>query len=287
MRLAVLADIHGNLPALEAVLADLHPFCLNGVIVAGDIVSGPHPEGSLRRLLERNARMILGNSDMYLLKLHRGSAPNGWFTSHQWAFTRWVYSHLGPESMRILCSLPEQCTVSIPGTTPIRVVHGSPNRSNENLFKGPDPLDLDAAFQLIPEAALICGHSHLAWQERRGGRLAFNPGAVSAAFDGDRAAHYALLEWRSGQWMAELRRVSYDLRQVTAAFQESGLLKEGGAMARATLLSIESGQNFVVDFLQYVHARAFQAGVSASGCFPDEIWDQAEETYDWNKAIIQ
>ena len=131
MCLAILADIHANLPALEAVLADARKNCVDGFIVAGDHINGgPHPNetmGALRSL--ENCWMIRGNTDDYLSKLGNGTAPVGWRTSHQWAATRWSYQHLEKDHLNFVAALPGQGVVRWRDTAPIRVVHGTPASS--------------------------------------------------------------------------------------------------------------------------------------------------------------
>jgi predicted phosphodiesterase len=89
MRLAVLSDTHGNLPALEAVLADVRQFAVDGVIVAGDLTGGPHPNETIALLRALNGWLIRGNSDANLLQLAAGEAPEDWYTSRQFALLRW------------------------------------------------------------------------------------------------------------------------------------------------------------------------------------------------------
>ena len=78
MRLAIMSDIHGNLPALKAVLQELQRYDIHGIIVAGDFTGGPHPAETLHLLRTLDARMIRGNGDTYLLRYSNGSAPIAW-----------------------------------------------------------------------------------------------------------------------------------------------------------------------------------------------------------------
>ncbi|RPJ41082.1 MAG: metallophosphoesterase, partial [Chloroflexi bacterium] len=88
-RLAVLADIHGNLPALEAVLADLEqsgPF--DGILVLGDLICGPDQQAVLRRLVDLDVVMIQGNNENALVQMAAGTAPDYFYTSRQFALRR-------------------------------------------------------------------------------------------------------------------------------------------------------------------------------------------------------
>ncbi len=272
------------MPALEAVLSDLEQFDVDGIIVAGDMIPGPNPSEVVHRLHDLGSWMILGNNENYLLRLHSGAAPDWWYTSHQWAFSRWIHENLDEPSQLVICSLPEQRVIDLPGTDSIRVVHGSPNGLDENLHLGTNPVPINDAFEQVSEPVLICGHSHIPWQVRRNGRLALNPGAICPPLNGDLGAQYALLEWSESHWKTEHRLVKYDTRLVRTSFLEGGLLEAGGALARACLLTVETGQNVVMDFLHYAYNQADEAGYPGCEFVPDDIWDQAAETFNWEKA---
>ena len=94
MRLAVLADVHGNLPALEAVLDDMHRHIVEGIIVAGDHIALPHANETIRLLRSLGSWMIRGNSDDNLLRYDAGDTPEAWRTSRQFGLLRWAHRHL-------------------------------------------------------------------------------------------------------------------------------------------------------------------------------------------------
>ena len=283
MRIAVLADIHGSLPSLEAVLHEIHNQPVDGLLVAGDMTCGPNSTGVLRRLQAENAWMVLGNNEGYLLRFDSGQAPDWWFTSHQWALNRWVYQTMDQTSLALLRSLPEQLVINLPGTAPIRMFHGSLRNTGELLDPILHPAPLADAFARSSEAVLICGHSHLPWQVRRDGRLAFNPGAVLFPCNGDLSAQYAILTWTKAGWEVEHHSVPYDRSLVRAAFEASGLLHAGGSLARAFLLSIETGRDVAMDFLTYAYRKAAEAGYPDCEYVPDGIWDAAAESFNWTR----
>ena len=285
MRLAVLADIHGSMPALEAVLNNLRQSHPDGTIVAGDMVGGPNSAEVVHRLQSLECWMIRGNNENYLLRFDSGEAPAWWYTSHQWAFSRWVYEHADKVMLSIIRGLPEQQVIAIPGTDPIRVVHGSPRDPNEHLYPGYEATPLEIALEQTCEPVLVCGHTHIPWQERKDSQLAFNPGAVCSPLNGDKGAQYALLDWRNGRWELEHRSVEYDFTLIQKAYQESGLLEKGGAFARAVLLDIQNGSNVTMEFLSYAFQKAAQAGFPDCEYIPDKVWDRAAETFDWKEEI--
>jgi predicted phosphodiesterase len=306
MRLAVLADTHGNLPALEAVLADIRQQSVDGIIVAGDFTTGgPHQLETINLLRSLGSWMIRGNSEGYLLAYDAGDVPDGWRASKQWASVRWSYLRLNRETLDFIAALPKQRVVALDGAAPIRVVHGSPRSPSEHLFPDRDPVSLDAfrkaglllpgrdpakldrALAQVEEPVLVCGHSHIPWKQEQAGRLALNPGSVGAPINGDVRAQYALLTWQNGRWQAEHQAIAYDLERIRAAFSESGLLEEGGAFARAWLLHVEMGQNVSGRFVSYAYGLAAEAGYEGSSVVPDSIWEQAIVTFDWEGVAQQ
>jgi putative phosphoesterase len=285
MRLAVIADAHGSLPSLEAVLQEIHALSVDGLLVAGDMTCGPNSIEVLQRLKAEHAYMVLGNNEGYLLSFDSGQAPDWWHTSRQWAFNRWVYRTIDRASLDLLCSLPEQLVIDLPGTAPIRMFHGSPRSTNEHLYPGFHPEPLENAFARTIEPVLVCGHTHIPWCECRDDRLALNPGAVLFPCDGNLNAQYAILTWTTTGWEVEHRSVAYDHSLVRKAFTDTGLLQEGGAFALSFLLAIETGQDVTIKFLSHAYHKAAEAGHPDCEYVPDDIWDAATESFDWERYL--
>ncbi len=281
MRLAVLADIHGNLPALEAVLEDMRRYGPDGIFVAGDLaLGGPQPNEVIRRLRSLGAWIIRGNGDNDLIRYAAGDAPPAWHTHLQFGVLRWTHHIIDQDTLAFLKGLPDQTVVEVPGTAPIRVVHGSPRNPSESIVPDEAPLTLDLALAQAPEPVLVCGHTHIPWQVERDGRLALNPGAVSSPLNGHVGAQYALLTWQGDRWQAEHYAIRYDLGRL----RENGALEEGGALMRAFLLGMETGRNIGRDFLTYARGLAAAAGFEGCDAVPDEVWEREAATFDWEGA---
>lgn len=191
MRLAVLSDIHGHLPALEAVLADVQQYEVDGFIIAGDLTGGPQTMETLHLLRSPNTWIIRGNSDINMLRYAANDVPDTWHSSQQYALLRWGYQHLNEEALEFIRALPEQRVVQINGADSIRIVHGSPRDPYEGINPDPDPYLLDLALAQTTEPVLVCGHDHVPWKRERDGRLVLNPGAVCGSLNGDIRAQYA------------------------------------------------------------------------------------------------
>jgi len=273
------------------------PYEVQHLVVAGDLVGGPQPNEVVRLLQSCDARMIIGNTDRALLDYRAGSVPEAWRTCKQFALLRWSAEHVDAGTLDLLRALPEQRVIDIPGTVPIRVVHGSPRDIGEQIFPLRDPEVLAAALGQIDEPVLVCGHTHEPWVVAHGGRLALNPGAVCGPLDGFVGAQWALLTWHGRRWQVELRGVRYDLEDVRTAFRHSGLLADGGVLARGFLLCLETGRNVWGDFLTFARELAQSGGLLASRrglagdgtseAIPDEAWDEAVARFDWQAAERQ
>jgi putative phosphoesterase len=299
MRIAVLADIHGNLPALEAVLSDIRAENADGIIVAGDTMGGPDPIETFDQLLALNVWTIRGNSEDYFLTYDRGDAPEAWRVSDQWATMRWLYHRLDRETLDYMAALPHQRVVTLDNTAPIRIAHGSLHSAKQHLVPERDPdtvrafrraglplsgrsaVSADQALSHTLEPVLVCGHSHIAWQWVNDGRFVLNPGSVGGPINGDPRAQYALLTWQGGRWHAEHRALEYDVGRVRTVYKDSGLLAAGGAFARAYLRGIETGRNYPGYFLHHVYGLAAEEGYVGAPVVPDDVWERAVESFDW------
>ncbi len=281
MLLAVLSDVHANLPALEAVLADAARHRPDAYLVAGDLTGGPHTLEVMGCLRSLPGWLVRGNGDTYMVRLWQGDAPLEWRTHRQFAFMRWSADHLSDEDFAYLAGLPEEITVTPPGPGPLRIVHGSPGEPARGIYPLEDGEQVAHALAAIMEPVLICGHTHEQWQVERDGRLVLNPGAVCGPCDGTVGAEYALLEWQAGRWQAELRKVDYNIPSLRQAFRDSGLLDGGEPFGRAVIAGIETGVDVARAFLQHAYSLPEMRG---GGRFiPDDVWEAAAGSFEWER----
>jgi putative phosphoesterase len=296
VRLALLADIHGNLPALEAVLDDAEQHRVDSIIVAGDLTGGAQDVGVIQQLRSLDSWMIRGNREEYLLDFGH--------TGKHWAFLRCLYHRLDSDTLDFIATLPDQRVVAPDGAEQIRIVHGSPQNSRDMLLPEHDshalqlfeqagllspsynpPRQVIPTLDEIDENVLVCGHTHIPWVQKHERRLAINPGSVGLPINGDPRAQYALLSWQSGQWQTEHRAIPYDVSKARVAFQENGLLENGGGFARACFLTIGTGQNIAGRLIEHAHQVAAQAGLEKDAALPDSMWEHIERTFDWKSAV--
>ncbi len=281
-RLAVMADIHGNLPAFEAVMTDLKHFAyLDGFLVAGDVVGGPGQEAILQRLMALRAVVAHGNGEVGTLEVVDGTAPEYVFTARQFSLARWVVAHLSPQSLAYLRGQAAQGVVKLPGAQAVRVVHGSPCKVDEHIHPSRNPERLAEVMSLVSEPVMVFGHTHLPFQARQDSWLALNPGAVCFPEDGTIGAQYALLDWDGWEWSVKLRQVPYDLAEFRRAYREGGFLSVN-PICRIYYEDVQSGKDSLHDFFELCQRLAEAAGCAGLPYFPDEVWQRAEETFAWN-----
>jgi len=225
MKVAILADIHGNIVALEAVLKDLeYQQSVDHIVVVGDLFTfGPAPNEVLERLHQLPlACFLLGNTDRYLLEeTYPSSYGNGdWQDKLLYSF-HWTAERLEGEGFRFLETLPAFQLVDEGGYR-LLAVHGSPRSDEEGLTMETD--DGEVKDMLIEQrvAVLACGHTHVPMDRSMAGLRVVNAGSVGLPFDGNPRACYAVVSSTTGNgWdsiQIQLRRVTYNVEEVVEQF---------------------------------------------------------------------
>ncbi|NLG95888.1 MAG: metallophosphoesterase family protein [Chloroflexi bacterium] len=303
MRFAVISDIHGNLPALEAVLEDACRQSVDGFLIAGDLLArAPFPAETLRVLQSLppdRTFFVRGNGDQYQLTFAADPAAADQF-GPQAGVIRWTHEAIGQEGVDFLAGLPEEQVLDFPGLPRIHMVHASPGSMTRALvpdcspevleqfrhagiwMDGVRPDPLEQHLNGMHASLLICGHTHISWQQRAGETLVLNPGSAGMSINGDPRAQYALLEWGSGRWKASLRALPYDFQKLKEAYHRSGLLETGGIFARGFLATALSGQNAFWFFIHHAVAIARAGGDNHPYKIPDWALEKAEQTFDWS-----
>ncbi len=280
-RLAIIADIHGILPSLQAVLSDIQSNPPDEIVVAGDFLGAPQPLEALSLLQSLGCQFILGNGEARLLRMYHGTAPSEWWTHHQFDMGRWIFNRLTTPVFDFLETVPEQLLISPPGCEPVRVVHGSPWDINKLIFPNQEPETMQRALEMIQEKTLVFAHNHLPAVVWCRSKLAVNPGSVSNNLNGDTRASYATLTWKETGWEPSIHYVPYDLNLVKKSFEQTGFLNANRQLGRAFLESIFTGENTALDYIQFAEGLAKRAGLDVKNAIPDEIWLGAEGAFPW------
>jgi len=228
-RLAVLSDIHGNLPALEAVLADMQQFAVDQVVIAGDVVNwGPFSAEVMERVTRENWAIIRGNNEYYLLEYNTPRQPAHWKSYY---LLPWLYHQLKGRWHRVIASWPDEISLRFPDAPPIRMFHGSPNNPWVSLTPLTPEAEIESKLASVEESTIICGHSHLAMSRHVGRWHILNSGTVGVPLDGLFSAGYVILDGDSSGWRPTFRRVPFDSSSLFAEFERQRFVENYGLVA--------------------------------------------------------
>lgn len=233
-RIALLADIHGNLPALDAVLDDASRHAVDLTLHLGDLVGyGPWPKEVMARIQERGIAGVAGNYDSTVgfRREHcgcRAATPEAEADSR--ASFSWTRAQMSEPELSALRSLPFRLDIRpdggdrsvgtailVHGTPTLNTLYWDQGRSDEFCRR------MIAAAHATAGHVIACGHTHIPWIRTVDGVLLVNAGSVGRPKDGNPAACYAILEWDQGDWKASHHRVAYDTGPVVAAIHAAGL----------------------------------------------------------------
>ncbi len=227
--LAIISDIHGNLPALEAVMTDLAAVEPDQVLVNGDIVGrGPQGQETLEVIAGMNWPVVQGNHEEYWVSWARGKRPDDW-EDGWWAPTRQPLDALEKHWIDWMADLPFQYVARVPGAPEVLLVHGSPRRINEGLYNHDSDQALQEMVQGTPQPVIVGAHTHVPLERRVGAYHVLNSGSVGAPFNGDPSAQYLLLNWTGTDWQAEFRGIPYDHEEVLRVWRAEDYWKNGVA----------------------------------------------------------
>ena len=206
MQVAVIYDIHGNLPALEAVLEESRQADVDGVVVGGDVVPGPMPRETLACLLSLDipVQFIRGNGEVAVLAHMAGMDP-GPLPPQALEAVRWTAQQLTPEHERALASWPKTLRLNIDGLGEVLFCHATPRNENECFTRLTPEHRLLPIFQGLDAALVVCGHTHMQFDRTIGRIRVVNAGSVGMPF-GEAGADWLLL----GPSI-QLRHTPYDL----------------------------------------------------------------------------
>ncbi|MCL4263372.1 MAG: metallophosphoesterase family protein [Anaerolineae bacterium] len=229
MRIAVLSDIHGNLPALQAVTEHMERWQPNAIVVAGDTVNrGPLSRACWQFVQEQCWQVLKGNHEEYVLAHGRDDDPQSGPHFAVSSVSRWTYGQLNG-AVAALAALPDSHHLATPGGK-VRICHASMTHNRDGIYAEAD--DAHISTQIAPPPTVfVTAHTHKPFTRQVNGTLVVNAGSVGTPADEDSRASYAQIGWRHGRWQADIIRVSYDTTQATQDYLTTGLLAEAGPMA--------------------------------------------------------
>lgn len=261
----VLADIHGNLPALEAVLAHPAAQACTEIVSLGDHVNfGPQSREVHDRLVSLGAVILLGNHEERLTR-----PADAEFDGYNWRLMRWTAEQMQGADLRLPTDLRRGSVL---------FTHGTPG----DPYHLVQPPEVPALLDTLPEGVnlLLSGHNHHRWDVTHNGQRAVNPGSVGMAEDGKGAvAPFLVLDG------TEVTRYEapYDARQVLRAFIAGGVHREAPEMCRMVALVMRTAEyQGVLKLVRHVSAVAADMGLTLAD---ESAWKAADRTYHWAEAI--
>jgi predicted phosphodiesterase len=290
MRLALLADIHGNLPALNAAMRELERLQPDQVIVNGDLVNAVPFSAEVIDLIRRQDWVVVrGNHEFYYLDYGTPRAVPGSEDPERWGQLHWLVDRLTPQQGAYLAMLPDDRTIYLPKTQPLRITHGVPGRNRVGFNNHQPEAAIAAELHAVGEATLISAHTHIQVDrhvhEHGNQRSALeydphgvvtkddqhpklrrwhviNPGSVGLPLDGDPCAQFAIIEPTddddiAGGWRVTFQRVDYDRRAALDAFVTSGMLEAGGVISTLFYWEVVTARPEIIRFYRWAYDNGY------------------------------
>ncbi len=209
MKIGLIADIHANAVALEAVLHNMGT--VDAIICAGDIVGyNPYPNETIELLKKHNVKCIIGEHDKAVI-----TGDTEWFNGVTADTLKWTARRLNKESFEFLKGLPDH--IDYDGMV---IYHGNPGSMKDIAFEY-EPEKMCGIFDAVDHKVFTFGHTHVPVIKECGDKTVLNPGSVGQPRDGNSHASYAI--WDTEERTFDIRRVGYDLKQVQAKILAEGL----------------------------------------------------------------
>src|SRR5687767_10962062 len=234
--ITIFGDIHGNLPALEAVLAEIEARGLSPLYCLGDLVGyGTFPNEVTEMIRDRNIPTIMGNYDQGV-----GNSSDdcgcAYTSKHAEALGKrsiaWTNQNTSTGNKLFLRELLAQIPLQLDGLH-VLLVHGSPRKINEYLFADRPAATLERLLDLANADVLVCGHTHFPYHRiLPSGRHVVNAGSVGKPKDGNPQACYLVLEANNKDLTVTFMRVPYDVERAAQAIEASEMPHEYGQMLR-------------------------------------------------------
>jgi putative phosphoesterase len=227
MLMALLSDIHGNLPALKAAVVNAKTRGATQIICAGDIIGyGPFPNEVCEYLKTNEIKSISGNYDIKVLDVikHGKSAVES-MQKKKRDLVIWTAKHLGKTAQCFLRDLPASLEEELPGGRNLLVVHGSPVSNDDDIYPSITPKGLETKLKNTRPDILVCGHTHIPFVKKVRGMLIVNCGSTGQSVDGDPSPSYAIISVDGKPASGRIIRFEYNINETIKALKHTSLPK--------------------------------------------------------------
>ena len=245
MKIAALADIHGNYQALIAVIDHVERWKPDLVFVLGDIINrGPRSRDCLHLIQQKmesdSWQTITGNHEQYVLGFDSPDAPRAGNQFELRRIIHWTYQSLSPGDLQSVKELPLEIETQLPGSQIVKAVHASMGGIRIGIY--PDSSQKEILDLIQPDVNLfLVGHTHQPLVRTIGKTTVINAGSIGLPFDGNTLAGYAQITRERDQWAGKIIRLEYDQETARQDFLNTQFIPQGGPLAELVLTELKIG----------------------------------------------
>ena len=315
MKIALIADIHGNLPALEAVARELERLQPDHVVLDGDLINACPFSGEVVDLVRaRDWLVVRGNHEFYYLDFGTARAIPGTEDAERWGALHWLAERITPEQGDYLAALPDERTLYFANTQPLRVAHGVPGRNRVGFYCEQPAAEIVSHIAHVQQATLVSAHTHVQIDRQVGGHVSaedhsgefslnqpplhahangvatwrrwhvINPGSVGLPLNGDPRAQFALLHSvpdavEPGGWRVDFQRIEYDRAPVLDAFATSGLTAAGGIISQLFYWELVTAEPEILHFFRWAQEHGHDTQHAFADSFQAYLAATARDQY--------
>lgn len=219
MRIAAIYDIHGNLPALDAVLEEIDACDVELILVGGDLAAGPFPRETLDRLMSLGSRawFIRGNADREVAASDVILRRDDHNETSVAAILAWTAGAITPSQREFLATLPENVVIHVDGLGAVLFCHASPRNDTEIFTEETPETRMREILSEVDERTIVCGHTHMQFDRRVGEIRVVNAGSIGMPYQGTQGAYWLLLGPE-----IEFKHTVYDVERAAETIRGSG-----------------------------------------------------------------
>ena len=262
-RIAVLADIHGNLPAFEAALKHVSQQKVDQIILAGDIVNGaPDSKACWNLALSLGCPILSGNQERYVAHFGTPKASPLW-SMEQFAPIHWTVAQLSEQDRQCMEQLP--LNLRLPEAPDLFFVHATERDDHDTVASHTPEHALHEMFPTAQERYIIRAHNHFGQVRVWDKGFIVTAGSVGLPLDGNPTAQYLLLDQKHNGWNIQHQSVPYPLDDTISRFHDTDYLSAAGPMGRLFFREIVTASQQIVPFLRLYTQWSKKGDISLSG----------------------
>lgn len=251
-KIALLSDVHSNLPALQVILEHIDRWNPDSVIINGDVVNrGPQPRECWELIsdrLDQGWMMTIGNHEQYVLEWSVPRPNLSKVDYDLYASSLWTLKLLTDEQVERIRRLPMSCTLVLGGKQ-VRATHASLGGTRDGIVPWTDDATIEKKMQPAPDV-FVTSHTHRMFHTRINGTFVINTGSVGCPLDGNVRAGYVQLVWDGRGFSADLIRLPYDRAETERQYQLTNYNETNGASAPLLYTEWRDARSCVPDFFR-------------------------------------